>query len=98
MLTPKATASGTTTRRCSRRTRCISVSPYTLSATSSPRPNVDASYHRHEQALLVGFLGRREHVAEAARFLERFDEGVEILRPARLHCDVHDELSLRGQH
>src|SRR5262245_11731544 len=96
-LTPSATASGTTTRRCSRTTRCVSVSLRRSSATGSPGPHVDTSDHRDQQPLLVGFLRWRDDVTEAACLLERLDEGIEILGPACLNGDVDDELSLRAQ-
>src|SRR5512138_2322176 len=96
-FTPNAIASGTTMRRCSRTTRCVSVSLRRSSATRAPGSDVDTPDHRYQQSLLVGFLGRRDHVAEAAGLLECLDERIEILGSTCLNGDVDDELPLRAQ-
>src|SRR6266850_2714079 len=93
---PSAIASGTTTRRCSCITRRTSAMPWISSATRRPCRDVGPLDQRLEKSLVVGLFLERRDLAEGARLLERLDEGVEILRAARLdgHADHEAAVAL----
>src|SRR5262249_54146899 len=96
MFTPSAIARGSTARRCSRRIRWRSV-PSCTSATCTIRSHVDAPDYRDQEPLLIRLLRRGDHVAEAARLLQRLDKGIKVFGSSSRARDIDDELPLRTQ-
>src|SRR5215831_7519528 len=94
---PSATASGRKMRRCSRMTRRASGIPWSWSATWCTRRQISAFDHRLEKSLFVGLFLKRRNVLESVGFLERLDEGIEILRAARLYRHADDEAPVGRQ-
>src|SRR6266850_2648510 len=92
-LMPSAIARGIPRRRCSRIMRWTTASPCSSLATRPLRSHVGPSDYSLEQPLLVGLFRGRDDVAEAARLLERFDEGVDVFGSPGLDADLNDELS-----